>query len=363
MRSTLYALLSLLLAAPALGHASQRLIPAGSLLNCTIAEAKINSKTTAVGDPILCQMSHSERYGRSVLPYNSYLVGRFEEYKDPGHLVGKGWMELTFDRMVIQPDTVVPVDAKVVDVPGFNVDRQGRILGKGHAVRDTILWCIPILWPIDLLNLPRRGPRPTLKQETRLTIKVMDDLAVPVNDQPLPQRDPYGLSQRPPNAYNEPAPAPTQEAAPEPQVAQDEPVAPPDQDYAPAPPDQDYAPAPPVMAYAAPPVVVAPAPIYYSFDGYAAPAPPVYAGGGYAVAPRYAPRGYAAAPRYSVAPRYAMAPRYAPRGYAAAPRYGAPQTWGGGRGFAGGGRGFAGGFAGGARVAAHPMIRSFAGRR
>src|ERR1700728_2998018 len=207
MKGKSLSLLALLLAAPLSGYAAEQLIPAGSLISCTLSEPKLSSKTTAIGDPILCQVGHSERYGRSVLPFDSYLVGRFEDYKDPGHLVGKGWMELRFDRMVIEPDTVIPIDAKVVDVPGYNVDRYGRILGRGHAVRDTVTWMIPILWPIDLINLPRRGPYPTLKEETRLTLKVMDDLGLPeVNQQPL-QQEPSGLYRRR-SAWEQPAPAP-----------------------------------------------------------------------------------------------------------------------------------------------------------
>ena len=99
-------------------------------------------------------------------------------------------MQLDFDRLYVG-DTVIPIDAKVVDVQGYKIDAQGRILGKGHPVRDTVLWMIPVLWPIDLINLPRRGPRPTLKAETSLTLRVMDDIRVPVTAEP--QRDPYGL--------------------------------------------------------------------------------------------------------------------------------------------------------------------------
>ncbi len=211
MKSKLYALFSLLLAAPVTGFAAEQIIPAGSLVQCTVAEPKLSSKTANVGDPVLCQVSHVELYGRSVFPYGSYLVGRFEDYKDPGHFVGKGWMELKFDRMVIQPDTVIPVAAKVVYVPGYPVDREGKILGKGHPVRDVVEWSIPILWPIDLLNLPRRGPRPVLKEETRLTLKIMDDLGVPTAEPvPQPTRDDSGLLRRAPAAY-EPPPQPAYE--------------------------------------------------------------------------------------------------------------------------------------------------------
>jgi hypothetical protein len=105
-------------------------------------------------------------------------------------------MQLKFDRMFIEPDTIIPISAKVVDAPGYAVDRQGRILGKGHAVRDVVEWSIPILWPIDLINLPRRGPRPVLREETRLTLKVMDDLGVPITTPS--EQAPSGLLQRAP---------------------------------------------------------------------------------------------------------------------------------------------------------------------
>ncbi len=202
MKGNVSALFLLLLAAPLTAYASEQLIPAGSLIQCTVSEPKLSSKTEDLGDPVLCKVSHFELYGRSAFPYGSYLVGRFEDYKDPGHLVGKGWMELKFDRMVIQPDTVVPVAAKVVYVPGYPVDKEGKIHGKGHPVRDAVEWAIPVLWPIDLINLPRRGPRPVLKEETRLTLKIMDDLAVPLTQQP--PRDQYGFAPRAPISYTPP---------------------------------------------------------------------------------------------------------------------------------------------------------------
>ncbi len=214
MKSKSYVFLSLVLfSAPVLGRAAEQLIPAGSLIQCTVAEPKLSSKTADIGDPVLCQVSHVELYGRSVFPYGSYLVGRFEDYKDPGHFFGKGWMELKFERMVIPPDQVLPVSAKVVYAPKYPVDKEGRIHGTGHAVRDTVEWMLPVLWPIDLLTLPRRGPRPVLKAETRLTLKIMDDLGVPMPQtvaSPYYQpRDAYGFQQRAPMSYTPPAtPAP-----------------------------------------------------------------------------------------------------------------------------------------------------------
>jgi hypothetical protein len=206
MKGKLSILLLLLLAVPPSVSVAERLIPAGSLISCTVSEPRLSSRTTNIGDPVLCQVGHVELFGRSTLPYGSYLVGHFEDYKDPGHFVGKGWMELKFDRMIVEPDTVIPLSARVVGVPGYNVDREGRILGKGHAVRDTILWTITILWPIDLIELPRRGPRPTLKEETRLTLKVLDDFGVPAGE-PQPVQQSPALLQR--EQYPAPQPQPT----------------------------------------------------------------------------------------------------------------------------------------------------------
>lgn len=289
--------LSVLLAAPltstAADYHSEHLIPAGAMIQCTLSEPKLSSKTESIGDPVMCRLSRVERYGRTLLPYDSFLVGRFEDYRDPGHFVGKGWMELKFDHIVVEPDTTIPLDARVVDVPGYSIDRQGRILGKGHPVRDTIEWMIPILWPLDLINLPRRGPRPTLKEETRLTLKVMDDVYVPEGG-PEPERDPYGLMHRP-SAENDPPPPP--EPAPAPQ-----------QSYAQPPPA--YYPQP---VYMAPPIVLAAAPMYVMV-------PPMYV----------APPVVMAPPAMYMAPQamYAAPSAYA---YASPPQMAGPSMWGAAR--------------------------------
>jgi hypothetical protein len=285
---------SLLLLCPALLAASaEQLIPAGSVLQCVVSD-KVSSKVTNVGDPVLCQVSHTEAYGRFTFPYGSYLVGRFEEYKDPGHFVGKGWMELKFDHMIVGNDTSLPINGRVVATSEKNaVDRDGRIHGTGHPVKDTVEWLIPVLWPIDLINLPRRGPTPVLKPETRLTIKLLDDLGVPtkqeVQHQPeLVSRFNYSdPDPEPAPIERQQAPAPVQQAY-QPQYQQ------------PAPIQQAYqqpsnptvivvqAPSPTIIQQAAAPVVMqqpAPQPMYYPTPSYY-PVPVPYA------YPRMYPRYY-----------------------------------------------------------------------
>ena len=312
-------LLSLIALPQLFADTGGRLIPAGALVSCTTGDGKISSKTTTVGDPILCKVKY--RHGDFTLPYGSYLGGEFTESKDPGHLWGKGWMLLEFDRLYVG-NQVIPIDAKVVDVPGYKIGADGRILGKGHAVRDTVMWMIPVLWPIDLINLPRRGPRPTLKAETSVTLRVMNDIEVP--DTQAPQRDPYGLVPRGSQGYAPELPAPTDDQQqPAPQMSYDQ---------QPAPAEEPAYPAP-AMSYAAPAPYPTPAPYMV--------APPVmaYGGVGVYIGPRVAAYGYA--PRvaaYGYAPRgYAVRPNYAPR--MAAPRYGAGMGARGGSGASrGGGR-------------------------
>lgn len=280
MKRTAFVVLSVLLAAPLFADVGQHLIPAGSLVTCTTGDARISSRNTAVGDPVLCKVAR--RFGNTMLPYGSVLGGTFMSSKDPGHFVGKGYMQLDFDRLYVG-DTVIPIDAKVVDVPGYRIDAQGRILGKGHAVRDTITWMIPVLWPIDLINLPRRGPRPTLKAETPLTLRVMEDIEVPDNREP--QRDPYGLIPRGGGESYAPQPdPPAAEPQPEPEMSyapQDEPQQQPA--YAYAPPPQ------PVYAYPPPPVYAAPMVV--------AP-PPMIAYGSFGPGPAFAARGSVGARAY-----------------------------------------------------------------
>ena len=165
---------TILLITPLRSVGRDLVIPAGALLQCTVSDPNFSSKTADLNDPLLCEISSS----RWLLPSGTYLVGRLEEYRDPGRFIGKGWMHLSFDRLVLS-DRVVPLTAKVVHAPKLPVDREGRIRGRGHPVRDAVEWCVPVLWPIKAVTLPRRGPRPALKSESRLMLKIMEDVIVP----------------------------------------------------------------------------------------------------------------------------------------------------------------------------------------
>jgi hypothetical protein len=180
-------------------RAQDQLVPAGTLLQCTLDEPNFSSATAAVGDPVLCHLRTMQEFGKPMFPRGSMLGGHLEAEKDPGHFVGKGYLKITFDRVVL-PNGDLPLPAKVILARGYKVDKQGAIDGNGHATRDVVEWMLPPLWPWKVISLPFRGPRPTLKGEEPLELRLMDDIVLP---QSLmhPDRPPYASSSRP-ASYN-----------------------------------------------------------------------------------------------------------------------------------------------------------------
>ena len=174
-----YSLLALAIVAPSL-HLSAQDVPliAGTLVQCTVNEWNFSSHTAKVGDPVVCYARPLHQFGCAAFSRETELAGRFVDYKDPGRLIGKGWMQLDFDRL-IRADGEAPIAAKVISVQGFEVDAEARIHGRGHPKRDAIGWAVPILWPIKLVTLPMRGPRPTLKGEPVITLRLLEDVRIP----------------------------------------------------------------------------------------------------------------------------------------------------------------------------------------
>lgn len=173
---SIFALLSLGLRLNA--RAQEILVPAGTLLHCTMNEPNFSSATADIGDPVICHLNGVQEFGRVAFPRGSYLQGHLESDREPGHFFGKGYLKLEFDRIGL-PNTDVPIPEKVVALRGYRVDREGDIIGKGHAKRDAAEWLFPPLWPWKVLALPARGPRPALKGESQLTLRLMDDILIP----------------------------------------------------------------------------------------------------------------------------------------------------------------------------------------
>jgi hypothetical protein len=201
-----------LLVCAATVHAQDLLVPAGTLLQCTMDEPNFSSATAAVGDPVLCHLRTQQEFGRPIFPRGSMLGGHLEAEKEPGHFVGKGYLKITFDRVIL-PNGDLPVPAKVIQARGYKVDKQGAIDGNGHATRDVVEWMIPPLWPWKVVSLPFRGPRPTLKGEEPLELRLMDDIVIPQHLAQVqhPDRPPTAIITRPSN-YTTPAATPQTDA-------------------------------------------------------------------------------------------------------------------------------------------------------
>ncbi len=179
MKSSWFAVLAVsLLTLTLSASAREMVLPAGTLLQCTMNEPNFSSSTVAVGDPVLCHLHSVTEFGQQAFPRGSYLVGHLESAQDPGHFWGKGNMKLMFDRIGM-PNGDMPLDAKVIATRGYKVNKDGDIRGKGHAKRDIVEWMLPPLWPWKIIMLPARGPRPTLKGESMLTLRLMDDVQIP----------------------------------------------------------------------------------------------------------------------------------------------------------------------------------------
>ena len=184
MKSTLHATLAvtalgLVVLSLSLGASARDVVlPAGTLLQCTLNEPNFSSATVDVGDPVLCHLRGITEFGQQAFPRGSYLVGHLEAAKDPGHFWGKGYLKLQFDRIGV-PSGDLPLEAKVIATRNYQVDKEGKIDGKGHPKRDIVEWMIPPLWPWKVIMLPARGPRPKLKGETVLSLRLMDDVGIP----------------------------------------------------------------------------------------------------------------------------------------------------------------------------------------
>jgi len=57
-------------------------------------EPKFYSQTAKVSDPVLGHVNSLGMFGRPIFPCGAYLSGRFDDFRDPGHFFGKGWVKL-----------------------------------------------------------------------------------------------------------------------------------------------------------------------------------------------------------------------------------------------------------------------------
>jgi len=168
-----------------------------------MSEPNFSSATAQVGDPVLCHLGSVQQFGHNAFPRGAYMTGHLEASKDPGHFWGKGYLRIVFDR-IGTPSADINVSTKIIGTRNYSVNKDGDIKGKGHPKRDVVEWMSPPLWPWKLIMLPAKGPRPTLKGEQILTLRLMEDVTIP---QPAPAynsrdwRPPHAQLRGQPSAY------------------------------------------------------------------------------------------------------------------------------------------------------------------
>ena len=202
MRNLFWSVLAVVCLAPK-ADTQVTVVPAGTLLQCVMDDPNFSPKTVDVGDPVLCHLTGVMEFGHPAFPRGSYLGGHLEADKQPGHFVGKGYLEIVFDHIGL-PNADEQLDAKVVAARGQKVNRQGDIVGHGHAKRDIAEWMIPPLWPWKVIMLPARGPQPKLKGEQVFTLRLMQDVEVPQVAYAAPRPEWNGLGYAKPGPSAQP---------------------------------------------------------------------------------------------------------------------------------------------------------------
>jgi len=109
--------------------AREVVLPAGTLLQCTLNEPNFSSATADVGDPVLCHLRAQTEFGQQAFPRGTYLVGHLESAKDPGHFWGKGNLKLQFDRIGL-PSGDLPLEAKVSPPAATKSINRARLTAK-----------------------------------------------------------------------------------------------------------------------------------------------------------------------------------------------------------------------------------------
>jgi len=103
--------------------------------------------------------------------------GHLEADKEPGHFVGKGYLKLEFDRIGF-PIRISPFPAK----SSLPRDTKWIVAGTSWAAatRRETPWNGSFLrCGLEDPNAAGRAPRPTMKGEEQITVRLMDDYPNP----------------------------------------------------------------------------------------------------------------------------------------------------------------------------------------
>jgi hypothetical protein len=95
-----------------------------------------------------------------------------ESSSEAGRLWGRAKAHLVFSSILMPDFCEYPIDATLIGTKRYQV-REEVIIGKGHARRDALALLFPPTTLYQLIRLPARGPKLSLREEEQLVIKLL----------------------------------------------------------------------------------------------------------------------------------------------------------------------------------------------
>src|SRR3989441_5276992 len=121
-------------------------------------------------------VSQSPRHRPAIVPRGSKVLGNVMESKQAGRLVGRAQTQIVLTSIFTADSCEYPIDAKILEAGRYTANREGVIVGRGHARRDLFELLFPPTTIYQLIRIPSRGPSLVIDSETPITIKLMEPL-------------------------------------------------------------------------------------------------------------------------------------------------------------------------------------------
>jgi hypothetical protein len=160
-------------------------IPAGTIIRVYPDEQLVAGTTSG---PLLFTIAADVRFFLNrppLLPRGSKILGRMETSGKAGRLWGRAKAQVVFTSILTPDYCEYPIDATLIGTKKYQV-HEGVIVGRGHPRRDALALIFPPTTLYQLIRLPARGPKLTIREEDQLVVKLTQSvyLARSQPDQP-----------------------------------------------------------------------------------------------------------------------------------------------------------------------------------
>jgi hypothetical protein len=152
-------------------------IPAGTIIRVYPDEHIVAGTTSG---PVLFTVAADVRFFVNrppILPRGSKIIGKMESSAEAGRLWGRAKAHLVFSSILMPDFCEYPIDATLIGTKEYQV-REEVIIGRGHARRDALALLFPPTTLYQLIRLPARGPKLSIREEEQLVIKLLQPVYV-----------------------------------------------------------------------------------------------------------------------------------------------------------------------------------------